>query len=168
MLRMTLTMMRMRRSPRWSQGWWHWHVTSCDIGGHRDIEDDDNDDMVRSQVSGHEDSWRVTMHGGKCSWWLSELISAQSLPGLPTISQVTKWPSVVTSRLPKKTDDWERIYQLFGNIFHFDCLPDLVWNHEKGLRRGCENSSSIYFSLLINLERVRGNLIKCNYNDGRN
>ena len=156
MLRMTLTMMRMRRPPRWSQGWWHWHVTSCDIGGHRDIEDDDNDDMVRSQVSGHEDSWRVTMHGGKCSWWLSGLItltrsiSALSLPGLPTILQVTKRPSVVTSRLPKKTDDWERIYKLFGNIFHFDCLPDLVLNHEKGQ---CEEDVKIaqVFTFLCSL-----------------
>ena len=167
--------MRMRRPPRWSQGWWHWHVTSCDIGGHRDIEDDDNDDMVRSQVSGHEDSWRVTMHGGKCSWWLSGLItltrsiSALSLPGLPTILQVTKRPSVVTSRLPKKTDDWERIYKLFWKHFSLWLSSGIglkPW--KRTVWRGCENSSSLYFSLLINLERAQGNLVRCTYNDGRN
>ena len=25
----------------------------------------------------------------------------------------------------EKTDDWERIYKVFGNISHFDCLPEL-------------------------------------------
>ena len=124
MLRMTLTMMRMRRPPRWSQGWWHWHA--CDIGGHRDIEDDDNDDMVRCLrclVMKTAGGWQCTVGNVPDVWWLSEVItitrsiSALSLPGLPTILQVTKWPSVVTSRLPKKTDDWEIIYKFFWKRF---------------------------------------------------
>ena len=52
-------------APRWSQGWWHWHVTSCDIGGHRDIEDD-KIMMIWSGVSGVW-SWRQ-LEGDNARW----------------------------------------------------------------------------------------------------
>ena len=139
-------------------------VTSLVI--HRDIGDDD--DMVRCLVMK-----TVTMHGGNVPdlWWLSGLITI-TRTHLHSVSvrpshNITSYKTAQCSHVTPSQENWwlgknlQSFWKHFSLLIVFRNCKD--WSPTMIKDWGCENSLSPYFSLLINLERVQGNLIQCNY-----